>query len=135
MTGSSSKAAVHRDIVATWPKSRPLSSYLDELLRAYRLGLQINYRVARLPHLPFAAWEERPGRCYMVHDGAVRGYNEIDRFTHRSDVRDPITNLFMPPGFYIVRDPRWHPIDPIPMAGFQGWRWFDEEEARHASDG
>jgi hypothetical protein len=135
MTGSSSKAAVHRDIVATWPKSRPLSSYLDELLKAYRTGQQINFRVARLPRLDYAAWEERPGRCYMVHDGAVRGYNEIDRFTHRADVRDPITGEFMPPGFYIVRDPRWNPIIPIPMAGFQGWRWFDEEEARHGRDG
>lgn len=116
---------VKRDIVVTWPKSRPLSSYLDELLKAYAQGLEINYRVSRLPQLDFAAWEERPGRCYMVHDGAVRGYNEINRFTHRSDVRDPISGELMRPGYYIVRDPRWIPITPIPMAGFQGWRWFE----------
>lgn len=109
-----------RNIVVTWPKGRPLESYLTELARAQRGGLVINYRV---PHPP---WEAAGGRCYMVHSGAVRGWNRIRsvELRKRGEVTDPITGAPWPEGFYIVRDPRWHPIEPIEMRGFQGWRYF-----------
>lgn len=107
------------DIVVTWPKSRELQSYLDELAKAHQQGLVINYRVSVLPRAV-------PERCYMVHDGAVRGWNRVLGMGDRTDVVDPITQSLMEPGVFITRDPVWHPLaDPIPMRGFQGWRYFD----------
>lgn len=113
------------DIVATWPKSRPLESYLVELKRAERAGQVVNFRVAALPKI-------QPVRCYMVHTGFVRGCLRVIDMRHRDDVIDPTTGQAMRPGFYIVREPIWTPIPVIPMKGFQGWRHFDEGRARAA---
>lgn len=106
------------NIVITWPKTRSLRSYLDELQRAHEHDLVINYRV---PSLPKAYYGDS---CYMVHDGFIRGWNYVLATEYRSDVRDPIDGNLWPPGFYVVRDPEWHPIDPEPMKGFQGYRYL-----------
>lgn len=120
---------MNRDIVVTWPKTRPLASYLAELERATDEGLEINFRVPHTPRWEFGALRERRARCYMVHDGYVRGYNEIRFVTYRGPnevarVESDSFAGFWPEGWYIVRDPQWRPIDPIEMRGFQGWRWF-----------
>lgn len=119
------------DVVVTWPKTRPLQSYLDELRRAEELNLLINYRVAREPSWEFGALADRRARCYVVHDGAVRGYNEIlcvAEYGERevSRVENDAWAGFWPAGTYLVRNPHWCPIDPVvPMRGFQGWRWYE----------
>ncbi len=121
-----------KDIVLTWPKTKPLADYLAELARAAAEGLVINYRVIHLP-----TWDPPPKdsnvRCYMVHEGHVRGWSEVLYVALRgeNEVADS-TGGFWPPGKYIVRSPIWHPIEPIPMRGFRGWRWFDEGAARGA---
>lgn len=117
-----------RDIVVTWPKTRPLAAYLLELKKAAAEGLVINYRVSRLPRWPEGVmrnWLRRP-RCYMVYDGFVRGYCEIVDACYKPDGRvlDPHTGGFMRAGAFIVRDPEWHRVAPVPMKGFQGWRWW-----------
>lgn len=119
------------DIVLTWPKTRPLESYLTELAQARDAGLVINYRVAHPPNRN-VLWVGRAPRCYMVHDGAVRGYTMIRDVLHRDDgeVRDPVTGGFWPEGFYVVREPRWFEVNPITMGGFRGWRFFKESSAR-----
>lgn len=118
-----------RDICVTWPKSRPLDSYLAELARAEREGLDINYRVHSIPRWPDAISDHgllgwaygivRP-RCHMIHDGYVRGWCEVlGTCWHRAgDVNG------WPAGNYIVRSPVWHPVDPITYRGFRGWRWY-----------
>lgn len=114
------------DIVVTWPKARALDDYLGELQSAVNLDLEINYKVPTLPR-------EIPRRCFMVHSGYVRGYNVVRGMGERDDVIDPKTGAPFPRGLYIIRNPRWYPLDDqIPMRGFQGWRYFDEEEARAA---
>lgn len=120
-----------RDIVLTWPKSRPLESYVSELARAERERMVINYRVASFPTwndqeawwdhgaLCFGGYGSDSPRCYMVHDGAVRGWCEIVYCCAREDGEVD----GWPAGKYIVRDPTWHPIEPFPMEGFRGYRW------------
>lgn len=114
----------NKDIIVTWPKSRPLASYLTELRKAKESNQVINFRVHRLPKIPLGS------RCYRVHNGNVHGYTNIIDFKYRSIdvVSDPVTGGFWPEGNYIVCDPEWHSIDPIPMAGFQGWKYFKEAE-------
>lgn len=112
-----------RDIVVTWPKTLPLEDYVAELRSAERRGDVINFRVAHPP------WDAIGGRCFMVHDGAVRGWNRIVEVLHRDEgeVRDVRSGGHWPAGFYVVREPIWFPVvPPIPMRGFQGWRWYCE---------
>lgn len=118
--------SAHLDIVVTWPKTKPLEGYLAELKRAEREGLVINFRVARLPPFPVGAFDYgavRP-RCYMVHDGAVRGWLLVIDAGYRED---GVVEGW-PAGNYVIREPIWTPIRPVSMRGFQGWRWCDRYE-------
>lgn len=115
------------DIVVTWPKTRSLKSYLEQCEKASEEGRYINYHVASIPQRDIGV------RCYVVHDGYVRGWQKIKTWTwkgERGEVVDPITGESWRPGWYIVRDPEWHALvdGRLPeMAGFQGWRYFDED--------
>lgn len=118
-----------RDIVVTWPKTKPLADYLAELAAAVRDGLVINYRVARLPKWDdqieghgYRGWPYGAGRprCFMVHEGAVRGYVKVIGTCWRDDGEVE----GWPAGWYIVRDAFFVPVTPRPMKGFQGWRWY-----------
>lgn len=112
------------DIAVTWPKSRPLGSYYIELENASTSGLLINFRVSSLP-------KTMPERCYMVHDGAVRCWNRVVDMCWQPGGRvlDPATGRFMRPGYYIVRDPAYVELPaPVPMRGFQGFRYVDRRE-------
>jgi hypothetical protein len=122
---------MNRDIVVTWPKKLRLDDYLRACAMAAQEGQVINYRVSRPPSIDFGAWADRPGRCYIVYDGLVRGYQEILYIVYRSDdeVLDSHTKGFWPAGWYIVRNPEWHPVKGlIEMQGFQGWRWWREPQ-------
>lgn len=117
----------HVDLIVTWPKARPLQSYLDELSKAEEAGLLINFRISYPPKdIGFLDWCGRPHRCYVTHNGFVRGYNEIVSIERKADgiVLDPITKEPWPEGNYIVRDPKWFPVNKIVKCGFQGWRYF-----------
>lgn len=121
-----------RDIVVTWPKGRALDSYLLELRRAEAAGLQINYRVPQRPSMPVLRWEGRRARCYMVHTGYVRGFNEILSIEHRepgevSRVASDAWAGFWPQGWYIVRDPKFTPVKAVEMKGFQGFRYWPSD--------
>lgn len=126
---------MRRDIVITWPQTRTLESYLDACARAKDAGEVINYRVRNPPEVDFGAWADRRGRVYVVHGGFVRGYNDWLYTTYREtgEVLDPVTGGFWPPGVYLVRDPAWHPIEPVPMRGFRGWRYFDTDTTEAAA--
>jgi hypothetical protein len=107
------------DIIITWPKRRALESYLEELKKAWLAGRVIGYRVASRPNV------EEGDRCYVVHSGKLRGWNEIFAVEYRGDVIDPLTHKPMRPGYYIIRDAEWHPCpEPLKeMVGFRGYRY------------
>lgn len=110
------------DLVITWPKTRPLSSYLEHCQKAHHRKQFINFRIGSRP-------KRAAERVYVVYDGAVRGWHEFVVAMKRRDVRDPQMGTVMEPGLYLVRRPTWHPLaTPIPMKGFQGWRYFDRPE-------
>lgn len=117
------------DLIVTWPKSRPLGSYIAECLNAAHDGKVINYRVRSKP-------DERhlgpPGdrRLYRVHNGWVRGYTNIERLAFREDgevarVRSDAFSGFWPRGWYIVCVPFFHDCPTMQMEGFRGYRYFD----------
>lgn len=108
------------DIILTWPKSRSLESYLREVRRAHSEGLVVNFRVRHAPDVT------EGDRCYMVHDGVVRGWMKILGVQESSRVIDPITQRSMS-GLFVVREPLWHPMDPPlrRMPGFRGYRYAE----------
>ncbi len=116
------------DIIVTWPKARPLGSYLAELEIAKRDDLTVAFRVPSRP-------SPTPDRCYRVHDGYVRGWLRVLAVSWSNSVKrvasDPQSG-FWPAGVYVTCDPEWHELKPptpmLPMRGFQGWRWYDRLE-------
>jgi hypothetical protein len=114
------------DLLITWPKKRSFESYLKVLAYAAERGEVINFRIARLPKLGFLDWSGRNKRCYVVYDGAVRGYNEILDLLHLD--ADEVSGYYgesWGAGNYIVRDPLWYPVEPVPHRGFQGWHYYE----------
>jgi hypothetical protein len=112
------------DLILTWPKTRPLDSYLRELTLAQERGEVINFRVSGQPNVKGGR------RCYMVHDGAMRGWLPIVEVVYRGprEVRRVVSDArsgFWPEGWFVVRKPRWTPLaEPVKMQGFQGFRYL-----------
>lgn len=116
-----------RDVVITWPKTKRLDDYLRACTGAWMRHEDINYRISKPPHFEFGAFAERPGRVYIVHDGFVRGYHELKFVIYRDDheVLSTEGKGYWPAGWYLVRNPEWNEVDPVPMRGFQGWRYYE----------
>lgn len=113
-----------RDLIITWPKTRSLDSYLEACEAARVHAEVLNFRI----HNPPTEWHEGM-RVYVVHARAVRGWHQLLDVCRRGyrEVRDP-GGGWWPPGTYLVRHAEWHPIEPIPMRGFQGWHYFERPE-------
>ena len=112
---------MHIDLLVTWPKTKPLSSYLETLMWAEMGGDTINYRVSRLP-------TKQADRCYVVYDGAIVGWSQVVGYSVRKDneVWDYDRQSYWVMGNYIVREPKWFPVEkPVAYKSFQGWRYFD----------
>jgi hypothetical protein len=114
------------DMLVTWPKGRPLRSYLDELQIAERTGAVINYRIAQRAK----RFERGVTRIYRVHDGMVRGWTLLldvhyyeDGQVHR--VRSDPRSGFWPAGWYLVCEPIFHEVQPYPTSGFLGFKYID----------
>ena len=56
-------------------------------------------------------------RVYYVEDGYIRGYCLVDYFDYDYEGNDEITEMMMDAL-------SWTWIEPIPMVGFQNWRYM-----------
>jgi hypothetical protein len=66
-------------------------------------------------------------KVFYVLNGHIRGYCVIEKFEHRDDIRCQTTGRRWLAGWYaIMRADSWKWIRPIPMGGFQGWRYADK---------
>ena len=109
------------DIVVTIPKSRLAQVEKEEAQVAELLakGVAVNFfwSLGRKPKKL-----EVGDRCYFVWDGAMRAWHEVVGFG--ADKQCETTGIFHP-GFCVILAPEIHTIDvPIPMKGFQGFRYF-----------
>jgi hypothetical protein len=64
-------------------------------------------------------------RVYYVEDGYVRGYAVVNRVMNPArQIQCDTTGRWYAPGFYVfMSSDSWRWIVPIPMLGFQGWRY------------
>jgi len=112
---------MNRDIIVTLPAKVKWEDYEKELLAvAENDEMILNFKV------PFFPKETGVGcRCYLVHKGFIRGWMKIVGF-HEDDFICEITGNYWS-GKFIERSGKFHKIDPIPMKGFQGFKYFNEK--------
>ena len=114
------------DIVVTLPASIAWEEYEKELRRAAN-GEEMSFKVPTMPKVS-------PGeRCYVCHRGAVVGWMTITG-THDGSFTCTTTGRHWS-GKFVKRSGTFHYLsDPIPMKGFQGYRYADDRFSK-ADDG
>jgi len=111
------------DIVVTIPKSKLKQVEEEEkaLSDAISKGEKWNFfwSLGRMPKRV-----KDLERCYFLWDGAIRAYHDIVDLDE--DMTCEHTGQFYP-GVCLVLDPKIHEIKPIPMKGFQGFRYYENK--------
>jgi hypothetical protein len=111
------------DIIVTTPRSE-MANAAREAADCIRDGGGQYFRRFPLRQHPLV----EPGdRVYYVEDGFIRGFARIEiTLDDSSGKRCDTTGRDWSPGFYVyMAASSWHWIRPIPMRGFQGFRYVD----------
>lgn len=106
-----------KDIVITLPKSIKWSDYSKELDEVKDGSSVMNFKLNAFPNT--AAGK----KCYVVHNGAIRGWMEIVGLTEKDFICSTTGKKWK--GKFVQRSGEFHFIDPIPMKGFQGFRYYN----------
>lgn len=108
------------DWVITIPKTVQWSDYQKELQTVSDGDQVMNYRVRFFPK------EMKEGdRCYIVHDGRVKGWMSIVGLAEQSlSWRCSTSGATWPAGKYIQRSGPFYPVDGPSMIGFRGVKKF-----------
>lgn len=115
------------DIIITIPKSTKWEIYLEEIRKVEQEGEVMNFKVSSFPK------KTKVGeRCYIVHDGEVKGWMEIVGFEEK-EFQCTITGRMLE-GKFIVRGGEFYDFSKNPlsttvkMKGFQGYRYYNSME-------
>lgn len=106
------------DIVITLPKSVSWADYEKELEVVKDGSHVINFKVPRLPKQTYVG-----DKCYLCYNGNIVGWMKIVGF-QSGGFTCTTTGRFWE-GNFIQRSGKFNKIKPIPMKGFQGFRYFD----------
>jgi len=107
--------------VLTVPKTTAWSDYQRELAAVADGSVVMNYRVRFFPKGMQAG-----DRCYVVHDGRVRGWMKVVGLVDAPDEWTcTTTGRRWPPGRYIQRSGPFHAVDGPEMTGFRGVRRYE----------
>lgn len=107
------------DIIVTTPKSR-MAEAAREAEEAKAAGGGYYYRDFKTGKVPDVRASDR---VYYVEDGYVRGYCLVDRVIISSSNGKRAARVYMD-----VKTWAW--VDPIPMRGFQGFRYAQKAGVR-----
>lgn len=109
------------DWVITIPKTVSWKDYEREILDVNDGELVMNYRTRFFPKGMTIG-----DRCFIVHDGAVRGWMRICGLVDAPrDWTCQTTGNLWPAGRYIQRTGKFHHVDGPSMTGFRGVRSYD----------
>lgn len=107
---------MNNDIIITIPKSIKWEDYEKELDAAAN-GAILNFKVNNFP-------KTKPGnKCYVCYNGFIVGYHIISGMSTKEFTCTTTHNLWN--GKFIERTGQFNKIEPIPMKGFQGFRYFN----------
>jgi len=104
-----------RDIIITIPKSIKWEDYQHEL-NAAENGEILNFKVNSFPKTAIG------NKCYICHNGFIHGYHIISGMSEKEFQCTTTGNLWK--GKFIERTGKFYKIDPIPMIGFRGFKYF-----------
>lgn len=113
------------NIICTIPKSKFDSWKLCERV-LYRCDGDSNTKefwLINTPHLPTKI-KVGESVCYMIYDGMIRGYFHIVDTGISEEWRDS-HDIGKPRNTMCIVMATWRPIKPIPMTGFQGYRYTE----------
>lgn len=112
------------DIILTIPKSFGWERFKQEL-SVIKSGTYIkSFKVAHLPKTEIGE------RCYILYNGLIRGYLIIEGFD-TTGFTCTTTGKYWKSGNFINVSGEFTTIDPIPMKGFQGFRYFSRIESNN----
>lgn len=105
------------NIIITVPKSIPWAQYEKEL-KAVENGDQVmNFKVPRLPKQASVG-----DRCYICYNGNVIGWMSIVGLVEKDFVCSTTGRHWK--GNFVQRSGKFNKITPVPMKGFQGFRYY-----------
>jgi len=109
------------DIIVTTPKSQ-MRAAAQEAADCIAAGGGMYFRRFAIRQAPTIVAGDR---VYYVEDGFVRGFAVVSNTMFVSEGKTcDTTGRKWPPGFYVYMDAtNWRWIKPIPMKGFQGFRY------------
>lgn len=111
------EATQPRDIIITLPKSVDWKDYEKEL-EAVKDGKEVmNFKLNALPKTAIG------NKCYVVHNGQIKGWMKIVGVSHKDFVCSTTGKHWK--GNFVERSGEFHYIDPTPMKGFQGFRYYN----------
>ena len=108
------------DIIVTTPKSQMANAAQEAADCIAANGGEYFRRFA-----PSGVPRIHPGeRVWYVEDGFIRGFCMVVGVKLASEMKCATTGREWPAGHYVIMDAtRWYWIKPIPMKGFQGFRY------------
>lgn len=104
-----------RDVIITLPKNIKWDDYEKELEKVKDGNEVMNFKVNHLPNTSVG------NKCFIVHDGFIKGWMNIVGLS-KKDFTCSTTGKDWK-GSFIERSGPFNYIDPIPMKGFQGFRY------------
>jgi len=111
------------NIIITIPKSVKWEDYQKEIDTVADRSYVMNFKVNGFPKVNIGA------RCYLIHNGFIKGWMEIVGFSEKDFVCYTTLNEWK--GKFIERSGKFHELkNPIPMKGFQGFRYITNELAK-----
>ena len=112
----------NRSIIITLPSSQKWDDYVKELNKVKDYSNSLNFKVHNFPK-----GVKKGDRCYLVHQGIIKGWMEITGFSEKEFICNTTNKSWK--GKFIERSGPFHYlVDKIPYKGFQGYRYFDIEE-------
>lgn len=109
------------DWVLTIPKTTKWSEYEKELAAVADGNSVLNYKTRYIPK-----GMSEGDRCFLVHDGQVRGWMPIVGIIERKEGFQCLTTKkWWPAGKYIQRSGKFTKVDGPKMKGFRGIRKYE----------
>ena len=111
------EALESKDVIATLPKTIKWSDYEKELEAVKNGNNVMNFKVSSFPNTA-------PGnKFYIVHDGFIKGWMKIVGLSEENFTCSTTGKKWS--GKFVQRSGPFNYIEPIPMKGFQGFRYYN----------
>jgi len=111
------------DIIVTTPKTE-IENSAKEADNCKKRNGGFYFRRFPLNHSPKIKIKDKVFYC---EDGYIRGFCEVSHIEKMKKNTCSTTSLKYPEGIYLMMDSTtWKWITPIPMKGFQGYRYFKD---------